>query len=767
MYCGIMNRPAVTDPNLGLAGQPVPSHRSTVPLVAHLIHGWHCGGLEKMLATIVRCTPPDRYRHAIICLTHVFDPDFQALDAEIPVISLHKQPGQDPRAALRLYRLLRELRPAILHTRNVGTLEGQFTARLAGVPFGIHGAHGRDSYDLDGSRYLRLRKAMRPFIDHYIAVSRDLGRWLIETVDVPARHVTQIYNGVDTELFYPRQLLANGAEGVLPPASAGKLVIGTVERLQETKDPLNLLHAFIHLLSAHPRLRTQVHLLIVGDGPLRGTVEQLIEQSGIGDVVTLTGMRNDTPELLRTMDIFVLPSLAEGTSNTILEAMASGLPVVATDVGGNPELVRNESTGLLVPAANPAALADAIAQLISDPGLRAKYGGSGRERVLAHFSTQQMVETYLSVYDEVLARTRRSWTRDALSRCADIPPARIAKPTFYAGLRYGGVNRWCRRAVRRRILVLCYHGVVADRHEGQEYLYRNTVPQVEFERQMIRIRKYFSPISVSELLAHVYEEHALPEAPVLITFDDGYRNNLLLAAPILNRLEIPAVFFLSTGFIGSPANLWANEIDVRVLSAPGRWIPIPVTGGATLVPREMGARIDLAHHLRSRCKGMTHETLTQYLEKLAESVPHPDDATYRELFEFLSWDEVRELSKIGFAIGSHTVSHPILSRISLEEAANELYASKARIEAELGIPCSVIAYPNGQPADYSPQVLELAGKLGYRAGFSLRGGQSYEGNPLDIDRINVPGHVSASAFESVLSGSYAAIQKMFRATVHA
>ena len=187
----------------------------------------------------------------------------------------------------------------------------------------------------------------------------------------------------------------------MPP---GGLVIGTVGRLAEVKDQLTLVRAFAEVLRQSPAHRDRLRLVIVGDGPLRPAVEACIQEEGIEPWVWLAGDRDDVPELLRLFDLFVLPSLGEGISNTILEAMATGLPVVATRVGGNPELVDDGVTGALVPVSDPAAMARAIADYIQDQERMRQHGAAGRVKVAENFTWERCTEEYLSVYDELLGR---------------------------------------------------------------------------------------------------------------------------------------------------------------------------------------------------------------------------------------------------------------------------------------------------------------------------------------------------------------------------
>ncbi len=382
--------------------------RTRAPLVAHILYRLDIGGLENGLVNLINTIPADRYRHAIISLTECTDFRFRIRRQNVEYYALHKRPGKDFSAYLQLWRLLRRLRPQIVHTRNLSALDCLLPAALAGVRCRIHGEHGRDMIDLDGSswKYNALRRAIRPLVQRYIPLSRDLEDWLRCRIGVPPEKISRIYNGVDTRLFQPAS-----AREPLPDtnfAPPGIMVIGTVGRMQTVKDQLTLVRAFLHLLKTVPGAREKLRLALVGDGPLRVQAAAMLAAEDASALAWLAGSRDDVPRLLRGLDVFVLPSLAEGISNTILEAMACGLPVVATRVGGNPELVIEGETGMLVPAADPVALAGALDNYLRDPSLARRHGRAGRERVEREFSLHAMVQRYLAVYDDILAGKRHT-----------------------------------------------------------------------------------------------------------------------------------------------------------------------------------------------------------------------------------------------------------------------------------------------------------------------------------------------------------------------
>ena len=372
------------------------------PLIAHVLFRFDVGGLENGVVNLINRMPPAVYRHAIISLTGITGFRQRIVRDDVVFVALDKPPGHAVGLYPRLVRLFRELKPAIVHTRNLAALEVAVPARLARVPVTVHGEHGRDVDDLDGSsrKHQWIRRLYRPFVDHYVALSRDLECYLTQKVGVAPARVTHICNGVDTACFYP--VSTRSAIPGCPFTQSGLWIVGTVGRMQEVKDQTTLAQAFVKALELLPELRGRLRLIMVGDGPLRARASRVLADAGLHDLAWLPGERADVPQILRGLDCFVLPSLAEGISNTILEAMASGLPVIATSVGGNAELLESGVTGVLVPPADPVALAVAITAYARDGAAARDAGGLGRARAERCFSLESMTTAYHEMYDSLL-----------------------------------------------------------------------------------------------------------------------------------------------------------------------------------------------------------------------------------------------------------------------------------------------------------------------------------------------------------------------------
>lgn len=375
-----------------------------VPLVVHLVYSFGCGGLQTLLAECINRMPVGHYRHAVICLVDAKEYAARVTRPDVVFYDLHKPPGNSILTHLKLWRLLRRLRPAILHTYNVGTIEYNATAWLAGVPVRIHAEHGRDSVEIDGrhSRYNLLRRLLVPVIDAYVPVSDDLVDWLRRTVGIPAHKIVMVTNGVDTAHYAP------ATEAPAAPADASATIwLGTVGRLDRIKNHAGLLDMFERLLARFPSPEFDLRLAVIGDGPLHDTLRARLAAQPWGERVWLAGARADVAAQLRRFSVFVLPSLSEATPVVVLEAMATALPVVASRVGGLPQLVLDGQTGLLADPADTEAFADAISRYIRSPELRQRHGAAGRMHVRARFDMDAMVAAYDALYTRHLVRKRR------------------------------------------------------------------------------------------------------------------------------------------------------------------------------------------------------------------------------------------------------------------------------------------------------------------------------------------------------------------------
>ncbi len=362
--------------------------------VFHLITELDIGGAQTALLRLLRELDRSRYSPTVACFYNGDSPLAQQIRAlDIPVIDLGMTHKWRFDAFWRLYRLLRRERPAILHTWLFhANIPGRVLGRLAGVPIIISSER---TMGMESRWRYWLNRLTAPLADRIVCVSQNVARFAAEAIGLPKDKLVVIPNGIPLAGFTPgRNTDLRAALGL--PTEA--LVIGSVARLDPVKDTHTLLQAFASLVHTHP----EAHLLLVGDGPERTSLEAYVVQQRLTGRVIFLGERKDVPALLQTMDIFALSSLWEGMPNVALEAQACALPVVATAVGGTPELVVDGVTGLLVPPADPAALARAISTLLRDPDLRRTMGQAGQQRVQEQFDITSTVEKTTALYETLL-----------------------------------------------------------------------------------------------------------------------------------------------------------------------------------------------------------------------------------------------------------------------------------------------------------------------------------------------------------------------------
>lgn len=359
------------------------------PHVAHILYSFGTGGMEKGIATVIKNSFSD-FKHTIICLTRSGQSK-ELLPGHVEIIEMNKKEGNSLFFVLRLAKRIKILRPDIVHTRNWGGFDGVIAAKLAGVNYVLHGEHGwsmEDPFGLNGKRVF-IRRILDRFINGYTCVSKQIENWLLNDIKVKNK-VLQIYNGVDNEIYCP------GKDEVGIKSDMGiknnMIVFGIVARLDPIKNHIALINAFNRMNKIWP----DTCLLIAGSGSQEKKLQAIAHKN-----IHFLGNRSDISDLLKCIDVFVLPSFNEGISNTILEAMAVGLPVLASDRGGNSELIAHGKNGMLFDPENHEALKNCLVQYIKGAELRKQHGNVGREMVKRIYSIDRMVDAYKSAWENM------------------------------------------------------------------------------------------------------------------------------------------------------------------------------------------------------------------------------------------------------------------------------------------------------------------------------------------------------------------------------
>jgi peptidoglycan/xylan/chitin deacetylase (PgdA/CDA1 family) len=320
-----------------------------------------------------------------------------------------------------------------------------------------------------------------------------------------------------------------------------------------------------------------------------------------------------------------------------------------------------------------------------------------------------------------------------------------------------GVDAWrlAGRLRSDRLAILTYHGVSED-PAALGVLSGLHVPRDSFEAQLGYLSANHPVLPLAEALSRLAEGEPLPRGAVCITFDDGYRNNYRVAFPALRRHGLPATIFLATHFVGSGQMLWHDRVARVLQSMPPGELKLD---GQVWQLTSPGDRRAAFSDLTSALKSLPEVEMLSRLAQLedharvgAASGPLPPDS------EIMDWDEARDMKDSGLiTFGSHTVTHPILSRLTPERLREELGDSRAKIEAELGVPCNLLAYPNGRPEDVTNEVVRCARECGYSHALTTELGRARPaGDPMRIPRFGVGEHTPTLAeFAFQISGARA------------
>lgn len=349
--------------------------------IIQVVNSMECGGQERIVLHLSRALKARGHGVLIVCLSRIGEFGHEAMNSGIEVVSLGHAGGFCLKTCWRLLRLIKRFGPQVIHAHNLGPLVYScFASRLAFSRIRVVlTRHGREP--------LKTHPFIWGLTDVIVAISADAKEQMAISNGIARDRIRVVYNGVPVEPLVSAASRKGGDKDIF--------IVGHVARLTGVKDQRNLLSAFQRVLKMDG---VRARLVIAGDGEDRGALEDLSRDLGIAGQVDFLGFSQEVHSLMCSFNVFVLPSLTEGISLTILEAMAASRPVVTTNVGGNPEVVINGRTGILVPSQDPDALAQAIIKIIREPDLAFEMGKNGRKRFEEVFNLDLMVTCYEEAY---------------------------------------------------------------------------------------------------------------------------------------------------------------------------------------------------------------------------------------------------------------------------------------------------------------------------------------------------------------------------------
>ena len=365
--------------------------------VLHTVLNLGFAGLERVVTELSMATDKDTYDVEVCCFERkgYFADILEAAGVKVTLLE-HKKSESIWSLPGKLSRYIKGNPCEVLHTHTGTFWFSAIGGKMARVPAIVYTEHGR--FLVEPTVRLIEDFISSRLADRSVAVSAELEEYLIKKVRFPAKKMAVILNGVNTETFAPGPKPENLlAEFNLKPSTK---ILGCVASFNSVKDHATILDTFRIIKETCP----DTALIFVGDGMLRAKIEEQIARLKLGGSVILAGKRKDVPDMLRLMDIFLLFSLSEGTSMSVAEAMASGLPAVVTDVGGNPSLVDDGRNGILVKPKQPQEMAEAVLSLLKDDDRRRQFGEKGVEKVKRAYSVKTMAEQYSDIYREILRK---------------------------------------------------------------------------------------------------------------------------------------------------------------------------------------------------------------------------------------------------------------------------------------------------------------------------------------------------------------------------
>lgn len=713
------------------------------------------GGSERNIYDIVGNIDRERFIPYLVCLQGgELVEEIKSKGICTKIITLKKIFSIEAvRKGIDLYKFIRgEGITVVVTYHHDADIWGGVVAMLAGTPVVI--SCRRDmGYQL-GKKHIWTYRFLNRLYTKIITVSDAVKNVIVNYEWADPDNIITIHNGVKYSDFQSR---LTKEEGVTLKKSFGiepsDIVIGNFGTLRPVKGQLYLAQAIREIVKKQGNIK----VLFVGfkDSGYFEEIQAVINEDGLSKYFIFTGDRRDIAEILSIIDIYVLSSISEGFPNAVLEAMAAGKPVIATNSGGSPEAVIHKKTGLLVPPCDSNALSDAIQRLIESKEMRQSMGLHGLNRVTTTFTLQKMLQTTEELYNYLALKNIKNSNMFTYRTNQTIK--NFVKILLSYLLYYSGITSIFKRFRQKTPAILAYHSI------NQITLKPLEIEQepVSFEQQIRYLKDHYKILSLSEFLEFKNNGGKYPSNSVLITLDDGYRDNYTNAYPVLRKYDVPAVFFLTVNPLETKEPLFFDVLRFAVIKTSRLILDLGDVGlSKYLLDKENEeATLMAIREITEYAKQLDGDSKAQ-LSKIIYTRLGFDVKEIKDAQSYLSWNEVNEMLKNGIEFGSHSMAHSRLTSLSFLECKEELVQSKKVIEERIGRRIRTLAYPFGGSKDYNGIVEKAAYEAGYECAFSL----CYSGmmNGYTVGRRLVDSHTSTiftgnfckPLFATCLSGAY-------------
>ncbi len=721
----------------------------------------HTGGAQNQLALLIKHLDKTRFDVYVCNLSSEKDALLHTMKAPAVKLFVIPQHGLfDFMCFLELNEFMNNVNFDIITTYLfTADFYGRFAGMLQGEKVLISSIRNIDLWKK--RRHVLVDRFLERYTFHFTANSRAVKEYLVSTHKVDRDKATVIYNGIDLERFKKREARREAFESF--GLDRNKKIILTVARFDPQKDHFTLIDAAERVLAK----RKDCVFLLVGRGVLKERVKHEVQRRGLRDSIAFIDDVENPETLYPLAYMSLLTSFHEGFPNFLLESMASELPVVATSVGGSPELVVDGETGFLVPPRQPGEITEKVLYLLDNPAKAERFGRSGRA-MAQQFTIDRMVKEHTQLYLSLFDKARLT---GKLLDTESIVRERRAKTIYLADacrwllcvvLHYIGAVWIFERISHRNIKILLYHRVCDSPHDP----FRMIIPPDIFDRQVRHIAARYKIISLSEALRIAKSGERILTNYAVVTFDDGYVDFFTTAFPIIKKYKIPASLFISVARIERQDRFWYDMLNDFVKEVDvGKPMRIELKKLNIVIDAEKGIdRRRLLRLLYEKCKEFDRETFAEFISYLASefNVHIP----LREDERPLTWDEVEAVRAGGVEVGSHGYNHVMLT--TSKNLYEEIEKSKEIIEKRLKTRVPYFSYPYGAQGDFDLNAKEAVERAGYECALSnIDGINASHADIFELRRKSVSFDISASPISRYSAAMFSCeVSNMLRSLHH-